>query len=97
MTHALRNTVLTAALAAATFFPTANAFGRTSVSAAPTGAVVAIDRENHALLVLDRATRKTFRVQIPKDSQIAISALQSKGSTVNFEQVLVGMQYRGIR
>jgi hypothetical protein len=96
MTRTIRYAALTAILAATTLVPSANAFGRTA-SRPTTGTIVAVDRDARTVVVLDRETKQTVRVEIPKGAQVAISEMKSRGTAVEFEQVLVGMTYRGIR
>jgi hypothetical protein len=96
MTRTIRYAALTAILAATTMVPAANAFGRTS-STPTSGTIVAVDRDARAVVVLDRETKQTVRIEIPKGAQVAISEMKSKGTAVEFGQVLVGMTYRGIR
>jgi hypothetical protein len=96
MTRTIRYATLTAVLAATALIPAPNAFGRPSPSPA-TGTIVSVDRDARAIVVRDRETRQTVRIEIPRDSQVAIAEMKSKGSAVDFEQVLVGMTYRGTR
>jgi hypothetical protein len=96
MTRTIRYAVLTAILTATTLIPAANAFGR-ATSNPTTGTIVAVDRDARTVVVLDRGTKQTVRIEIPKGAQVAISEMKSKGTAVEFEQVLVGMTYRGIR
>ncbi|HQR37817.1 MAG TPA: hypothetical protein PLF26_05390 [Blastocatellia bacterium] len=93
MTSTLRNAILSTAIAATTAISAGSAFGA-SVQA-PTGSIVSIDRAAHTLTVRDEG--RTFRVAIPKGAQVAIAPLSSRGTTVDFEHLMVGMQYRGIR
>jgi hypothetical protein len=96
MTRTIRYAALTAILATTPFIPAANAFGRTP-SNPTTGTIVAVDRAARTVVVLDRETKQTVRIEIPKGAQVAISEMKSKGTAVEFEQVLVGMTYRGTR
>jgi len=89
MTRTIRYAVLSTALALAAAIPAA--------AAQPSGSIVSIDRSARTLTVRDRQSGETFCVRIPENAQVSISALASRGSAVNFEQVLVGMQYRGTR
>jgi hypothetical protein len=95
MTRTIRYAALTAVLAAATLIP-ATAFGRPSATPT-TGTIITVDRGARAVVVRDRETKQTVRIEIPKGAQVAISDMRSKGSAVEFEHVLVGMIYRGIR
>jgi len=90
MTRTIRFATLAAVLATTTLAPAA--FARSTQ-----GTIVLVDRDARSLVVLDRETKQTVRVGIPKGAQVAIAEMRSKGSAVEFEQVLVGMTYRGIR
>lgn len=96
MTSTLRNSIFTMALGAATLVSATTAFGAPA-SKAVTGSIISVDRAAHTLVVRDNATNATFRVAIPKGAQVAVAPLSSRASGLDFEHVLVGMQYRGIR
>ena len=89
MTRNIRYAVLSTALALAAAIPAA--------AGQPSGAIVSVDRSARTLTVRDRESGQTYCVRVPENAQVSISELASRGSAVNFEQVIVGMEYRGVR
>lgn len=60
------------------------------------GVIVAIDRSNRAITVKDLAGGAQYRVVIPKGQKITIVPTLSFGSSVDFERLIIGLQYRGV-
>jgi hypothetical protein len=60
------------------------------------GVIIEIDRPTRTIVVAEKPGGRTYRLAIPNDTRIAISPTVSFGSSVDFERLIIGLQYRGV-
>lgn len=61
-----------------------------------TGSIVGIDRASRTITVVEQLTGAKYRVTIPRGQRVAILPTVSFGSAVEFERLIIGLQYRGV-
>ena len=60
------------------------------------GVIVGIDRAAHAITVVEQFTGSKIRLVIPRGQRVTIAPTVSFGSSVEFERLMIGLQYRGV-
>lgn len=59
------------------------------------GVIIAIDHEARTITVSENVTNRKYTVRIPRNTRVQIQPIGSRGSSVEFEQLTVGFQFRG--
>lgn len=85
-----------AVVAVALMFGDADASARYHQPTPKSGVVMAIDRPNRIIVVVEQPGGRAYRIRVPKNAKVATTWSQTRGSAVSFELLHIGLQYRGI-